>query len=130
MYLHVSMVLLNFFMFCIGTVGLWPFIPEIKHLNLNETGHAAACEKNSWPPGWDHSAFHKKVKTNLVSSYQDYNILKYSWTMCNYVSPCIPWGRHIVLPISVRPSHFCQRNSSFISRRIWTKLVTKQDDDA
>jgi hypothetical protein len=28
MYLHVSMVLLNLLMFCIGTVGLWPFIPE------------------------------------------------------------------------------------------------------
>jgi hypothetical protein len=35
MYLHVSMVLLNLFMFCIGTVGIWPFIPDIKHLNLN-----------------------------------------------------------------------------------------------
>jgi hypothetical protein len=36
-------------------------------------------------------------------------------------------GRYIVLPfLSVRPSvwmsHFCDHNSSYISRRIWTKL--------
>jgi hypothetical protein len=35
MYLHVSMVLLNLLMCCIGTVGLWLFIPEIKILKLN-----------------------------------------------------------------------------------------------
>jgi hypothetical protein len=31
--------------------------------------------------------------------------------------------------LSVWMSHFCERNS-YISRRIWLKLGTKQDDDA
>jgi hypothetical protein len=48
--------------------------------------------------------------------------------LVHVLTPCLAYCFTLFCP-SVRMSHFCDRISSYISRRSWTKLCTKQEDD-
>jgi hypothetical protein len=60
---------LELFMFCIGTVGLWPFIPAIKHLNLELHNTLLAININMSISTKTHKPTKSREVLNIVAMF-------------------------------------------------------------